>query len=231
MVTRIGNPGRSALSVRRSEVGRRFEDVGDDALLLHEFAHRTANEVAVATAAMHLARRAHPQAMARLMENAAWRLQAFGELNRVLARPVEGAVDAAADLSAVCAAAVAGAEGVKLRMRVDGLLLEGGVARRLVLIAAELVANAVRHAFVGRSGHLDIDLSVEDAAAVLTVADDGPGLNFDAPSSGTGFGSGIVSQLVERGGGTLIVDTGADGTVVRVAFPLAPAWTGPDGAV
>lgn len=200
-----------------------FDLVGEDALLLHEFAHRTANEVAAAMAALRLAGRARPSASARLMEIAVWRLEGFGELNRVLARPVRREVNVAADLNAVCGAIAAGAVGAsrsEMRLRLPDTWIDGGIARRIVLVAAELVTNAVRHALDGRAGLLSVSLDVEEDYVVLTVGDDGPGVRRGAPTSGTGLGSGIVRQLVNRGDGSMAMDTGPSGTTVRVEFPL-----------
>lgn len=94
--------------------------------------------------------------------------------------------------------------------------------RRLALVAAELVVNAMRHALDGRRGHLTVRLDRRDGMVRLTVADDGPGIRTGAPATGTGWGGAIVSELVARSGGSLLVDTGPTGTVVEVLFPLAP---------
>jgi two-component sensor histidine kinase len=206
-----------------------FEFVGDDALLLHEFAHRTANQVAAAMAALRLARRAKPGASIRLLETAACRLEAFGELNRVLARPVGRLVNVAADISAVCGAIAAGATAAsrsEMLLRLPDLWIDGGTARRLVLVASELVNNAVRHALDGRAGRLEVSLGVEGDEVVLSVSDDGSGVRTGARSAGTGLGSGIVAQLVGRGGGSIRMDTGRSGTTVRVVFPLHSACDG-----
>lgn len=203
-----------------------FTFVGDDALLLHEFAHRTANLIAAVLAALRLAERATPDSSARLLENAASRLRAFGELNRVLAQPVRRRVNAAADLSAVCdaiAAEAMAASRSEMVLRLPDLWMDGGTGRRLVLVATELVSNAVRHALDGRAGRLEVSLSVEGDGVVLIVRDDGSGVRVGAKSAGTGLGSGLVAQLVQRGGGSLRMDTGKSGTTVRVVFPLSSA--------
>lgn len=200
-----------------------FDRVGDDALLLHEFAHRTANEVAAATAALRLANRAQPAASARLMESATWRLEAFGELNRILARPVRRLVNVGADLNAVCAAIASGAMAAsrsEMRLTLPDTWIAGDVARRIVLVAAELVTNAVRHALDGRAGLLEVTVDVEGDYVVLVVRDDGPGVRRGAATTGTGLGRGIVGQLVDRGDGTMTMETGPAGTTMRVEFPL-----------
>jgi two-component sensor histidine kinase len=203
-----------------------FDFVGDDALLLHEFAHRTANEVAAAAAALRLANRAKPAAGARLMESAVWRLEAFWELNRMLARPVGRHVNVAADLAAVCGAIASGATAAsrsEMRLNLPDTWIGGDTARRLVLVAVELVNNAVRHALDGRAGVLAVSLGVEGDDVVLVVSDDGAGVRPGARSSGTGLGRGIVSQLVNRGWWVGENGHGPGGNTVRVAFPLTTA--------
>lgn len=196
---------------------------GEDALLLREFAHRTANEISAAYAALHLAKRSVSGAGRRLMEEAAGRLQAFGRLHSLLARPVPRRLDVASDLSAVCRAIVAGvpgAAGSLVSIDVGETWVEGLTARRLVLIGAELVTNAVRHALDGRSGRLEVSLRIVADDIVLEVRDDGCGMRPGSTTSGTGYGSGIVAELVERARGRMSIDTGPTGTTVRVALPI-----------
>lgn len=216
------------MSHPQATAGRQaFDTVSDDALLLHEFAHRVANEVASAAAAVHLAKRTASGAGKRLLERALVRLEAFGELNRVLARPVRQQVNVSPELVQVCRAIAAGASDAArgaVSMVVPETWVDGGTARRLVLVAAELVANAVRHGLEGRAGRLDVKLEIVGEDVVLEVRDDGPGMRKSAPTSGTGLGGGIVAQLVDRARGTIAIDTGPSGTRVRVALPLRPAY-------
>ena len=201
-----------------------FEGVSDDALLLHEVCHRTANEVASAAAALHLAKASVTGGGLRMLERAMERLEAFGELNRVLARPVLPRLNVSHELTAVCRAIASGAtcasESV-VSLHVPELWVAGDTARRLVLVAAELMANAVRHALDGRAGRLDVSLEVVEDDVVLEVRDDGPGMRAAVATRGSGLGRGIVAQLVDRARGTVAVDSGPAGTTVRVALPLA----------
>lgn len=200
-----------------------FDLVSEDALLLSEFSHRTANEIAAAAAALHLAKRASPAGGSRLLDEAAGRLEAFGEIHRLLARPMRARSDAGAELTAVCRAITSASPGAArsvVSLAVVETWTTGRMARRLAVIAAELVANAVRHALDGRAGRLDVSLLAAGRDLVLRVADDGPGMRVGASTSGTGLGGGIVRQLVQRAGGTLAIETGRVGTVVRVTLPL-----------
>jgi len=63
---------------------------------------------------------------------------------------------------------------VQARTRVSDVLIRGGVALRVVgdvvLIVAELVANAVEH---GRGRWVDVELSIDDSAIEIVVSNQG----------------------------------------------------------
>jgi signal transduction histidine kinase len=99
---------------------------------------------------------------------------------------------------------------------------------------ANLVDNGARHA----SGTLTLTLAEQGGAAVLTVADDGPGIPpaerervFDrftrlddaraASTGGTGLGLAIARDIVQRHGGTIVVDpVHGPGARFVVSLPL-----------
>jgi len=109
-----------------------------------------------------------------------------------------------------------------------------GDASQLARAVANLLENAVRHA---RSA-VALDLEVHGGAVVLTVEDDGPGVPAadreriferfarveEARSAGGGVGLGlpIARDVVERHGGTLVVDADgpASGARFRLSLPL-----------
>jgi signal transduction histidine kinase len=88
-------------------------------------------------------------------------------------------------------------------------------------VVRNLLDNAVRHA----SSRVTVSLSEANGSVVLAVADDGPGIPRDrrdavferfrrldesrsAGTGGTGLGLAIARQIVERHGGTIVVDAG-----------------------
>jgi PAS domain S-box-containing protein len=91
------------------------------------------------------------------------------------------------------------------------------------LVASELVTNALKHAFVGRSrGSISVTLQREEGTMLaLRVADDGVGfpaeLDFAAVRS---MGASLIRALVSQLGGTLAVERGS-GTTIVVRFPVA----------
>lgn len=203
-----------------------FDLVSDDALLLHEFSHRILNQLASAIAVMHLVKAAPGKGRSDLIDQAIGHFAALAELHRVLARPVRPTVDAAKDLASVCrtiAASSFGSQDSVVILRAPELWLPGCLARRLVVVAAELIGNAVKHALHGRAGSLAVALDMVGEDVVLTVSDDGPGIAAVSARSGTGLGSGIVKQFVERAGGSIGIESGPVGTMVRVALPVETA--------
>ncbi|MEZ5410272.1 MAG: HAMP domain-containing sensor histidine kinase [Acidimicrobiales bacterium] len=116
---------------------------------------------------------------------------------------------------------------------VDAVEVRGSDAdlRRLV---RNLLANAVRYA----ESRVEVAVRAEQSTAVVTVADDGPGIpagdrarvfgrfvrldeSRSARSGGSGLGLAIVQEIAEAHRGTVrIDDTAMGGTCVVVALPL-----------
>lgn len=110
-----------------------------------------------------------------------------------------------------------------------------GDRAQLVRAIRNLTDNAARHAVAV----VTLELSETDAEIVLAVADDGPGVPSEhaehiferfartdegrsRDEGGSGVGLAIVRDVVERHGGTVIIDTGHDaGARFVVRLPIA----------
>lgn len=88
---------------------------------------------------------------------------------------------------------------VDLVLQVPAVPLSSKRATTLALILNELVSNAVKHAFPGRGGVLEVRLEPADEGLRLTVQDDGPGLpaDFDFLVNAN-VGLQVVRTLAER---------------------------------
>jgi len=91
------------------------------------------------------------------------------------------------------------------------------------LVASELVLNALKHAFVGRSsgGRMDVSQKVgEDGVLILSVADDGRGLPAEvAADRAPSLGMMLMRTLAEQLGGKIEFHSGK-GTTAILSFKI-----------
>jgi two-component system sensor kinase FixL len=120
----------------------------------------------------------------------------------------------------------------ELRIDVDGppATVVGDVA--LLTIVLQNLAQNGAQAMHGR-GVLRLSVRLEDADAIVTVADGGPGIPaeararlftpfFTTKARGTGLGLSTAKRIVEAHGGTISLDCPPEGgTVVTVRLPVA----------
>lgn len=205
----------------------------EDRLLLAEATHRTAGEASSALAALHLIRAARGSRVRwRLLEQAIDRLEGFAAATRILSTTFSGEVDVGDALERLGNALASGRfvrNGGRLVLAFGEVWVDGPAARRVLLVAFELMTNAVRHALGERGGELRVQLWRDRDEVLLLVSDDGPGLAERSGTSGTGFGEGIVAELVRRCGGRLDCSTGGRGTTFQVRMPAVadPSADGP----
>jgi PAS domain S-box-containing protein len=93
---------------------------------------------------------------------------------------------------------------VDVRTSAAGVILGIDEAVPCGLVVTELVTNALKHAFRGRSdrGRVDVTLAAADGKLTLTVEDDGPGLQPGAdPAGASTLGLHLVRSLGKQIGG------------------------------
>lgn len=99
--------------------------------------------------------------------------------------------------------------------------VDPGAETALYRIAQETLANVARHAAAGR---VEVRLARRPDAIVLSVCDDGRGLDGDPNGRKEGFGLGSIRERAKLLGGELIVTSGRGaGTTVEVRLPAARA--------
>ena len=104
--------------------------------------------------------------------------------------------------------------------------LRADLATPLAVALAELIQNAVEHAFPeGRSGTIGVELSVDNGELVAVVWDDGVGIGPDVAEVGR-LGLQIVRSLIEELGGYFAISTHA-GTRAEVRVPVPAARSAP----
>jgi len=113
------------------------------------------------------------------------------------------------------------AQGIRLSVETDPVLLSIDTGMPCGLILNELVSNALRHAFPdGRPGEVRIKLGAgNDGQLSLTIADDGVGFPAELDFRKTGsLGLQLVNTLVDQLNGTIAMQS-QGGTEFRIVFP------------
>jgi two-component sensor histidine kinase len=235
----LGSPG--PLPAVRTSI-REINAVGDaharaaldlrDALnakeaLLYEVNHRVKNSLAVVTSLLALQARqsSDPALKERLSEVRARVGVVAGLHQRLYESGRHDRLDVGPLLAAVAADTVR-AYGAEDRIGLDldvqeGIVLKINDATPLVLLVAELLTNAAKHAFPeGRPGRIALALSREGSGLVhVTVADDGRGLPEGVdPLRSASTGMRIVSALTRQLRAELGVAPGDPGTRYSITF-------------
>jgi two-component sensor histidine kinase len=196
-------------------------------MLLQELTHRVKNSLQSIAAIVMIESRNHKSGQGKAaLERVSHRIDAVGQLYSKLSRSdtVE-AVDAATYLDALChdlAASVQGHRPVVLTTDIDSELLPSDRAIPIGLVVNELVTNALKYAFPRQpKGSVNVTLKRVAGELLLTVADDGQGI--DPGRADSGLGGRLVEGFVEQLGGRLERESGKLGTTVRIVLPAEAA--------
>ena len=110
---------------------------------------------------------------------------------------------------------------ISLKIDMPSLKVSPEAAIALAMMVIEAVTNAYRHAFVGRArGNIVVRLAEQEIGAILTITDDGIGLDRSEPAerAGNGLGTTLMEGIARQLGGALSV-TVSDGTTIRLEIP------------
>jgi two-component sensor histidine kinase len=105
---------------------------------------------------------------------------------------------------------------VRLDVRLAALEVPTDQAQAIGLILNEFLTNSFKYAFAHQGGAFTALLEPKEARAILTLADDGPGLPDDAPA---GLGLRLIEGLAQQIEGTLRWERGS-GARLMLDFPL-----------
>lgn len=97
--------------------------------------------------------------------------------------------------------------------------LDADVAAAVVAAAREAVSNAARHAGVEE---VTVRVEVDDRGVVVTVVDDGVGMDDALPGTGLGLPESIGARMRAVGGRAAIDSRPGVGTTVRLEAPTEP---------
>jgi two-component system sensor histidine kinase TctE len=105
-----------------------------------------------------------------------------------------------------------------------------GDANSLMEMLNNLLDNAIRYTPAG--GHITVSVTATSQGAVLSVEDNGPGIDpqhrervferfyriLGSGQSGSGLGLSIVAEVAKRHGAELILDSGSNGIGTRISM-------------
>lgn len=109
-------------------------------------------------------------------------------------------------------------QGVKIMVTIQPVFLSAEARRALVLLASELVVNALKYGYPqGRSGTISVHLAADGDQLELQVDDDGAG-PVEGPA--VGQGSCLLAQLAGVLSAVLVRTTRPDGSGFRVSASM-----------
>jgi len=195
-------------------------------LLLGELNHRVKNNLQLVSSLVQtgLASVKDP-AVTEAMRDTAHRIAALAEVHRTLEAAPTAGVQAREYIETIVNRLHQSfvRPGQTIDLRIDAPLVELPTDHAVALGIAvnELVTNAFKHAFLGRDhGTVEVRMTADATAQVLTVSDDGLGGVADRSAS---HGSRILKAMVQRLGGEIAVSSGPTGTVATLTIPGAAA--------
>ncbi|MEQ8268959.1 MAG: CHASE3 domain-containing protein [Parvibaculum sp.] len=217
-----------ARELAEAEAGRAEYERGRVELLLRDVTHRVGNNLAMVSSLLRMqqAKLGSTEARAAL-ETARGRIQTISTAQRRLRLGDDLQSTRADDLLEAVISDLADASLENGTLTITGnfepLVVASRDATTLAVVLGELVSNAIKHAFRGRSdGTITASFTLRpDGVPVLAVIDDGVG--FDAagqtPTEG-GLGSMIIENLSRQYGGEILKQkTEAGGTSILIALP------------
>lgn len=206
-----------SLTLKENESLMRQKD-----FLLREVNHRVQNSLSLVAAFLRMqAREASDDVKAQLSE-AENRLKAVSLVHRRLHQNDSGEIlDLARYLDDLCIelkASIGDVWSKHLETSFTPILIATDRAISVGLILNELVVNVTKYAYRGNAGPITISLEQHRDSFRLIVADNGVGM--DGTVKGTGFGTRMLSALVERLNGHLDLENNRPGTRAVLTAPI-----------
>ena len=199
------------------------ELVREKQLLLQEIQHRVANSLQIiASVLLQSARKVQSNEPREHLQDAHSRVLSVAMLQKHLATASVESVELRRYFTDLCesigASMISNPERLSLTTDVDDSIVDPDTSVSLGLIVTELVINALKHAFPGRTQNGTITVSYHsiNKAWILIVADNGVGMAKDEADRKPGLGTGIVEALAGNMGASVIISDEAPGTKVSI---------------
>jgi len=195
-------------------------------VLLREVNHRVGNSLQIIASLLHLqASTTAREDVKAALTNAMGRVAAVAQVHRRLYTSQDlKSVLLNQYLDALLEDLRRSAEGNKmsrLTLRAEPIEIDPDRAVAIGIIVNELVMNAVKYAYPDGAGPIDVALKAEGDDLVLSIADDGVGLNVKTDPRSTGMGQRIVSAMAAKLDANVERDPHHAGTRLVVRFARA----------
>jgi two-component sensor histidine kinase len=204
-------------------------------VLLREVNHRVGNSLQIIASLLHLQASSSPQEEVKAaLTNAMGRVAAVAQVHRRLYTSHDlKSVLLNQYLDALLEDLRRSAEGnrmSRLTLQAKPIEIDPDRAVAIGIVVNELVMNAVKYAYPDGSGPIHVELRTEGEDVVLSIADDGVGLNAKSDPRSTGMGQRIVSAMAAKLEASVERDPLHAGTRIVLRFPRARATAGKPAA-
>jgi two-component sensor histidine kinase len=192
-------------------------------VLLREVNHRVGNSLQIIASLLHLQANSSTQDDVKAaLTNAMGRVAAVAQVHRRLYTSHDlKSVLLNQYLDALLEDLRRSAEGNKmsrLTLKAEPIEIDPDRAVAIGIIVNELVMNAVKYAYPDGAGPIHVDLRAQGDDLVLSIADDGVGLNVKTDPRSTGMGQRIVTAMATKLDASVERDPAHPGTRIVVRF-------------
>ncbi len=196
--------------------------------MFQELQHRVANNMAFVASLLGMSRRrvlSDPAAAPAIIDEARGRIETMARIHRRLHDPNQVELPIGRYLEELCSDIIeaSGVPGVGCDVTAPQMTLDISRLTTMSMLVSEVVTNSLKHAYpAGRAGRITVTLDrQDDMTAILTIADDGIGLDAsrEATAAGHGLGNRIIDALARQLLGTISRKSHL-GVTTRVEFPV-----------
>src|SRR5213592_1542750 len=181
-------------------------------VLAQEIHHRVKNNLQTVASLLRLQARSEDVDPRKALEDSVNRILAIAAVHEVLTEQREEVVELRELLERLRAMLVQGlAGGKEVRADLESVSIAGNRATALALVFSELLQNALEHG----GNRVQIELAQRNGEVVMSIADDGSGIEEEA----TGTGLSIVQALVRDELQGRLDLSSEGGTRAEVVFP------------
>jgi two-component sensor histidine kinase/putative methionine-R-sulfoxide reductase with GAF domain len=223
-----GFAGLLGVAIERQQADARLQEALEhQALLTREMSHRVKNSLTSVVGLLRVqARSAQTEDVKNALQDASLRVATIAEVHDHLWRGSRiGFVDLADFMTELCKKLKGNTDGHTLHCHADPMLLSADHAIPLGLLINELVTNAIKYAYPGGRGTIEVAAREIDGRLHVEVSDQGIGLPegfvVDQPRASLGFKviAGMARQLQ---GNLTIASNHSKGAHFLLDLPILP---------